>query len=423
MATQTAAAALQAAAALAARPGGIGGAILLAPAVLSFPPLSGGPYGSGSFGTDPYGQATSGTNAPIITSPSTDGGGSTGVGGSGTIPPTDTLPPPDTTPIDVVPPPPPPPVELPPVGVDPATDPYRTDDLVWVDARGNETALTRQPYLDVLWSTGVLGRRMPTFTVTESQVPGQAGAVVRNIRAAPREITLPVTVLGDDYQGMRSNVRRLIALFDPEAGPGLLRSIQHDGTARDLECRYSSGMEGREWTDDEGWWYSKQVLVLRAVQPFYVDSTDTVLSVSKVGGLPFFPFLPLVVAPDNATSTPTVVNDGDRPAEAVWVATGPASGLILADGIRDATTGLFPAGTRVLELVWPIAAGQTITVDTRQGRKSVRAADGTNLFPYLTGNPDLFPIPVGTRAITIDLQNAGGGSRVIGRFKRRWLSV
>jgi hypothetical protein len=79
-------------------------------------------------------------------------------------------------------------------------------------------------------------------------------------------------------------------MFNPLKGDGALKSTSIDGSQRFLNCRYSGGLE----ISESGQTWQKVVLVLKAFDPFWYDST-TQVQTFKINESPgtFFPIFPL----------------------------------------------------------------------------------------------------------------------------------
>jgi hypothetical protein len=93
--------------------------------------------------------------------------------------------------------------------------------------------------------------------------------------------------------------------------------------------------------------------------------------------------------------------------------TGPGSALILT----NVTTG------RSIELAFDLGDGQTATIDTRPGRQSVRAADGTNLMSGLSSDPALWPLEPDVNEVTALLTGAGAASRIVGTYRPKYAGI
>lgn len=291
----------------------------------------------------------------------------------------------------------------------------RTDTLAWVAPDGSSLLLTGQDDLDVHWALGVDGRFMPPVTITDEAVPQQHGSRLRQVRYEPREVTLPVSIIGPDEGAVRRKFRSLLRAFNPCAGDGMLRATAPDGATRELVCRYSGGMEGSESRDDMGEVFQRAVIVLRALDPFWRDATDTT-NTYTVGTIRTFladPFLrtdPLLTN-DTILGSQVVRNDGDFSADPVFTVVGPASSFTLT----NQRTG------EKINYTAPLAVGESVTIDTRAGRKSVLRSDGTNVYGNLSLDSTLFDLDPGDTTVLLSLPGATAATFLTLAYRRKWL--
>ncbi len=292
----------------------------------------------------------------------------------------------------------------------------RTDQLAWIAPDGSPLLLTGAAELDVHWALGVEGRFMPPVRIEAEALPQQHGARLRQVRFEPRDVTLPLTVIGLEESAVRRKLRELLRAFNPCDGDGLLRATSADGQTRELACRYSAGLEGEESRDSMGRTYQRAAVVLRALDPFWRDADEqrATYTVGVAVGFLADPFLrssPLLT-PDRILGTQRIRNDGDLPAEPVFTVVGPASAFTLTNqrtGERIAYTA-------------PLAAGEQVTIDTRAGRKSVLRSDGTNLYGNLSLDSVLWDVDPGDSTVELALPGATTATFLTLAYRRRWLS-
>jgi hypothetical protein len=281
--------------------------------------------------------------------------------------------------------------------------------ITWVDPDGAETVLSDQGTARVSYE--MAGRFMPPVSFIEDDVPQHDGARLREVRVAPREVVVPVAVVGADQAEVRTTLRSLLRLLNPKRGNGRLRVTAPDGTVRDLTCRYSQGLEIEEKFEKFVGW-QRAVVVLRAVDPFWYDTAPTSATYTTGSQTTFFPFFPLVLNSDTVFGTQVIDNTGDVEAFPVWTVHGPCSSITLT----NTTTG------EVTDLPVALTASQVVTIDTRPFRKTVTRDDGTNLYGSLTTASVLWNLPTGLSTITVELPGADVDSYVTLVFSRRWLS-
>jgi hypothetical protein len=286
------------------------------------------------------------------------------------------------------------------------------DVLDYVSASGIVTNLTSLPGVRAL---GAVGMDMPPVEFVEDEIPEQPGTQLREVRTRPREVQLPLFVEQPTHNDLRSFLRALARRFDPASGDGRLRSTSADGVMRELVCRYSAGLEGSRTRIDSGATWRRALLVFRAFDPLWLD-TQPVSQTYTTGAQRNFlgdPFLPIKLTSDTVFGEQTVDNDGDKPTFPVWTVHGPASSVRLT----NVTTG------QVIDLAVPLTAAQTVVIDTRPFRKTVRRDDGTNLYAGLSLTSALWPLPSGMSTVRVELPDATADSFVTLTYARRWLTA
>ena len=288
--------------------------------------------------------------------------------------------------------------------------------IQWVDPDG--TAHTISPRQDAIATLFDLkGRYMPPVEFTEDDVPLQPGSRLREARVRPREVDLAVMLNGTTESILRQNLRAWLYRLDPSRGDGRLRVTGPDGSQREIICRYSTGMQGDETPSTSGQWWQKALFVLRAVDPFWYSVSPIVATYTVGAAAAFFPFFPLVLATSGVFASPTIVNAGDVEAWLVWVAVGPCTSLTLT----NLTTG------KVLALTATLVAGETVTIDTRPGYKTVvkTSIGGTtsNLFSSLSNTSSLWPLMHGSNSVRIEMTGTAAESEARLIYYERWLGA
>jgi hypothetical protein len=260
---------------------------------------------------------------------------------------------------------------------------------------------------------GLEGRFMPPVESVIEQVPGQPGGRRRQTTFGVREVVVPLEVLSASQAALRVRLRELVRAFDPTRGDALLRTTAPDGAVRQIGCRYASGMELVEDRDLIGN-VQRAAVVFTATDPFWYD-TDPLTSTFTTGAAPNFlgsPFLPIRLSSDRILGEQTVRNDGDVETWPVWTVHGPATSILL----RNVTTG------QVIDLPIALTATQSVVIDTRPFRKTVRRDDGTNLYGSLTATSALWALGQGATVIRTEVPGSTTDTFVSLVFARRWLS-
>ena len=289
------------------------------------------------------------------------------------------------------------------------------EQIVWTSADGATTIdLTDDAAGYRVLADGTRGLRSVTYAITSSTYAGIDGETVDAIRAEANQPTVGLMLRADGVADFRAKARGLVRAMRPKAGPGTLTVANESGERRSLTCYCTAGLEGDESTDTVlpgAWW--RLALKFYAPDPWWYGAEQT-LSVGLAAGEPFFPFFPLVLAPGSVQGEFAVdLSEADAPTYPVWTITGPGSALVLT----NSTTG------RVLEVDASLADGETMVIDTRPKRKSVRRGDGSNLMGSVVGAPDLWPLIEDVNTVTAQLTGATVDSRIVGVYRPRFAGI
>lgn len=286
------------------------------------------------------------------------------------------------------------------------------DELSWIDADGTEHPLTATPQFRKL--QGWIGRFMPPISFVEDEVPLQPGARLRNVKTTARDVDIPIMVKGTGEIDLRNNIRLLLQYIDPNRGDGRLRITAPDGSQRDLYCRYSSGMEGHESKDTTiPWIWMTLILTFRAFDPYWYGVQTQVQTYTTGQPATFFPFFPLRLSSSSVFADATINNQGDVETWPEWVITGPGSQIVL----HNLTTG------ETITLNVTLGIGETVTIDTSPGNKTVKKNDGTNLYSQMTFDSSLWAIQKGSNSIQIEMSSSTTTSSVQLTFRERYLGA
>lgn len=271
--------------------------------------------------------------------------------------------------------------------------------FVWIDALGVATDLND---LNVTWS--VQGKRnffAPPLAINAYEVPLTPGEAFSSVEVKPRIVDFPLLVTAKSHAEFIETMRTLASALNPDKGEGKLRVGHPGNTARELRCRYATGLEGSQggkgWTPLSG----MMMVSFRASDPFWYEFTSQVSSYTLGAPVNFFPFFPLRLSQSGIFTEPTVTNGGDHTAWPVWTITGPGSSVIL----KNLTTGY------TLTANISIPAGVSAQIDTRPGRKTVRM-NGLNYFSTLTQDSTLWGLARGSNALQLILNDADSNSKI-----------
>jgi hypothetical protein len=279
-----------------------------------------------------------------------------------------------------------------------------SEQFFWIDATGNETPLSNSPNFEIL--VGPTGRFMPPVDLVEQQVPFQPGTRLKQAYVKSRDIDLPLGITGVSKSDLRTQIRNLLNMFNPLAGDGQLKIIAEDGSQRLITCRYSSGLEIQE----TGLSWQSVIIVLKAFDPYWYDPNPIVQTFTVGTPATFFPMLPMRLTSSTVFADTTIANNGDVESWPTWIITGPGDTIY----IRNLTTGEF------ININYTLAPGDTITIDTRPGKKTVTFGDGTNLYPNMSSDSSLWALQAGNNQVRIEMQNSQVTSNVQLSYQNRY---
>jgi hypothetical protein len=291
------------------------------------------------------------------------------------------------------------------------------------NGEGEEISLTN--FINSLWPgivlmPGATGLDAPPFELHADDSPNLDGGIFRDARAVSREIMLPIFLYGVDRRTIKSMKSRLRSSLNPKKGFCVLKFMEGDGVPRYLRCYYKSGMEGSETEDQAGFKWQKYGLQFTAYEPYFY-SDDVQVAQWFFGAVE--PFLkpseslfPLRInAGSLAGDVVSVTNPGDVEAWPKWELSGPIKAFEFT-GPEGHSFGIDPAidGSDIVPL------GRTLIVDTRPGFKTVRDDQGTNYWPLLKAQPELWPIPDGDSECTVSITPGAPSAQVRLSFQPRY---
>jgi hypothetical protein len=277
------------------------------------------------------------------------------------------------------------------------------DAYSWVEPNGTATPL---PVFDPKH-----GRHMPAIAFATDPVPLGSGSRLRSVRHMERRFDVVTAWRTGTAAEVRRDLRAWTRRLDPTRGDGILRCVTVAGDTREIACRYVGGIESFDEIDPL---WNVASLEFIAADPYWRDAADTTASFASGEGLQsFLPGPPFTLSGSGTWAVPTIDNVGDVEAWPVWVVTGPASSATF----ENLTNG------KSFTLDYLIAEGETVTIDTRPGAKTVRNAAGTNLYGDLSSASVLFPLTRGINDLEVTIVGAGDGSAVSIAYRLRYLGV
>ncbi len=285
-----------------------------------------------------------------------------------------------------------------------------TESLALIDGDGAEHILTDHPNIDVPF--GLRGLDLPPHALAADKVPLAAGSRLRRVSVEPRDLDLPLEILGADAASLRATVSQVGRWFNTRRSGGIprpvrLRSTSALGDVRELTGVYAKGLEG-QITEDALGYRQRAIVTLYCEDPYWYD-TATIAQTYTVGAAARARFLgrllPLRLSTSAVFAQPTVDNPGDAEAWPVWTIVGPGVNPVL----RNRTTG------ETLALTLTLARGERLIVNCRPsihpGGKTV-TLEGKNAFGTLAGDAVLWHLEPGPNDLQLELSGATADSAI-----------
>lgn len=291
------------------------------------------------------------------------------------------------------------------------------------NGEGEEIPLT--DFSNSLWPgivmmPGATGLDAPPYELHSDDSPNLDGGIFRDARAVAREIMIPIYLHGIDRRTVKQIQRRLVSSLNPKKGFCVLKFVEGNSEPRYLKCYYKGGMEGSETQDQAGFTWKKYGIQLTAYDPFFYSDNVQVAKWAFGEGQPFLSttegFFPLRISAGIISGSQVQIsNPGDVEAWPQWELTGPIKGFTFASPSGESFGVTAPTdGSDV------VAGGRTLTIDTRPGVKSLRDDEGTNYWPFLDANPQLWSIPEGDSTCTVSITPGSTNAKVRLVFQPRY---
>lgn len=215
---------------------------------------------------------------------------------------------------------------------------------------------------------------------------GAEGLVVQWTRPKERTIQWPIRMRGATHTEFLSLFRRVTELITMtrDLGPGWLRITRPDGTARQIACLYSSGLEA---DPEEGLW-TRQTATVNWLCPWpFWQSVDPVVVERRqeTGGDYLNPYP--TFSSGRVFGNTSIANDGAADAWPTWTIRGPMTALTAVNN----TSG------RTFTVTHTLDVGETITITSRP--MEVLGPAGENLkstLGLLTGGGKPWPLAART---------------------------
>lgn len=272
----------------------------------------------------------------------------------------------------------------------------------------------------------VEGEGLPPIFYNTQRGPYQDGETLHGFHAQPRIVQLTIRHVlesrgqyWDERQSLMYALTPFRQALATDRNPGTLRKSLPDGAKRDLKCLIAEGpnFNPRDLARWDEFAY-QEVLRFIAHDPIWFDPNEhTLLFLDTQGTELTFP-ITFPITFSDISETITLNYPGSWREYPRIVFTGPMSVGTVINQTTD----------EKIIITYPLPAGETITIDTRYGYKTVVLSDGTSVLHYVSTDSDLgsFHITPANDGVNVLLASAFGSNastRVQVKYNDRYLGI
>jgi hypothetical protein len=238
---------------------------------------------------------------------------------------------------------------------------------------------------DFVINRAVSGFSMPSVSLRLDEGVADGG-VYLSTRRLPRDIDLPITILGDDRADVEEKFRRLGKLLSDRSGATRITITYPDDSEWYTDGYYVSGGNVTYGNSANGQ-FATLPITFRCPDPYWTEDSTTTATYTTLGNK-------------------TITNSGDIASYPVWTLTGPMTNIEFTS----------PSG-ETWKYLASIPTGEIRIIDTYE--KTVLTNTGVNKYSDLGPTPNLFAIPAGTPIVNIAGGTFGAGAEISIAFKPR----
>lgn len=221
------------------------------------------------------------------------------------------------------------------------------------------------------------GWGLPGIDLYSQSGPLQDGATYNDFRLQPRDLSLVIGLNGVDSSDYFAKRKQLFNIFKPKRDNTLkLRLTLDDGSVRQLDTTYVEGL-GADGSEKQAY-YHRFAIGLRAYDPTWYDPVlaNIPFGIVSSSGFSVPMAVPLAVGVSTINQTVSVDYTGTWDSYPIFTVVGPVTDL----SITNVTTG------DNITISGAIAGGDTYTIDTRYGYKTIVDQNGVNKIAQYSGD-------------------------------------
>lgn len=262
-----------------------------------------------------------------------------------------------------------------------------------IGANTDEIVLQTENTDDYLLEKNVSGLALPPVNVNITEGAGDGGRY-QSSRRLPRELDLPIWVLGSSRNDVETKLRRLGKLVSDRKGATKIQATIEDTVNMTSETFTLEGyyIGGFDIAYNNATKTSAYVpLTFTSPQPYWVNEVETSYTIDTVG--------------TPVSETVTLNNIGDVEAFPIFEITGTISNVELSNENGSLT------------YAETITSPEIITIDTFNA--TVVNDAGVNKYENLDTAPKMFTLPAGESSFTLEATNMVEGSEVVIKWRTR----
>ena len=266
-----------------------------------------------------------------------------------------------------------------------------------------------------------VGLGLPAVEIYQEIGPLQDGATYTDYRLQPRDLTLIIGTPASTFEEYMQLRRQLYNIFKPKRRSNLaLRVTLDTGEVWQLDVVYVDGLEA-DGNDKKGYFH-KYAIALRAHEPTWYDPTQITIpfAVLSSAGFSVPMTVPLSVGISTLNQTVSVAYEGTADSLPIFTVLGPVENL----AIQNLTLG------DSITISGEIPTGDTWTIDTRYGRKTITDQNGVNKIRFYEGDLATFRLLAAeddsasfVNDIKVTGDNANSSTRIVLQYFNRYIGM
>jgi len=261
---------------------------------------------------------------------------------------------------------------------------------------------------------GRIGFEMAQFNISSVPTWIDGGSQLEAVTVLDGQVTVPIYIYkASSHEDLSDEIRTLAGHVNPIGKSEVtIQRIREDADTRELTCIYNGGMAVMEETGV----YARVDMAFTANDPYWYAASATTDTYETGTPATFFPFFPMRLSSSTIFASPVINNTGQVRTWPIWTITGPGIDPVFKNLSTDKTLA-------INRITTTIGAGETLTIDTRKGIKTIKRNDGVSFFSNKTELSSLWPLEPGNNSVQLELSGTSGASQVAISYTLRNLTA